>query len=234
MRAASSTQVRVVDPRGERPLVSKGTLTPCAALPASTIVITFSCVKAPADIKVNPQAKHALSLGLPAAVPLTATGSRVSANSRTRTPTPADPHSFVGTFLYHSRLRPHPSSLPNLMYVSRPSLAALVTCLVTLVPPLPPPFLPNTQGYVGFLLHQDDHLTGLLGSPVYRLHPRHPTHQECPLSTLWEAVGVEPAAAARTAHVGVVNSAFKEMRGGPAGRRIVWKWLISMFELWGA
>eukprot|EP00798_Chlamydomonas_sp_ICE-L_P017805 gene17805-24183_t len=46
-RGPSVCQVRVYDTRGEMPIVSKGTLTPCSYLPPNAIFMPFSMVKAP-------------------------------------------------------------------------------------------------------------------------------------------------------------------------------------------
>ena len=46
--SSAAVQIRIYDPSGVFPVLIKGTLTPSAALPAKTIVVTSSMVKAPA------------------------------------------------------------------------------------------------------------------------------------------------------------------------------------------
>jgi hypothetical protein len=46
-------QVRISDARRPSPIISKGVLVPCKALPPGTIIVPFSMVKAPADMKVR-------------------------------------------------------------------------------------------------------------------------------------------------------------------------------------
>ena len=54
--------MRLTDPRGPFPIMSKGLLVPCAALPPNTILITLSMVKAPAKAVLKTWLQPALQL----------------------------------------------------------------------------------------------------------------------------------------------------------------------------